>query len=258
MKALILGAGQGKRLMPMTEKLPKALLPLGDRSLVEWQIDALAAAGVDDILFVSGFNARAVETVLARKQETLRGCRLRTLHNPFYPVADNITSCWLARGEMTEDFLLLNGDTIFRAPLLRQLLASPPASLTLAIDRKPAYDEDDMKVCLDGTRLREVSKKIPAERVNGESIGCMVFRGDGPRIFAEALAETLFEPVALRLWYLSVIDKLAGSYDLRACSIEGHEWCEIDYPLDLKRAEQIAARWQSEPSIEEAPSGTAG
>ena len=244
--------------MPLTEKLPKSLLPLGDRTLLEWQIDALVASGVREVIFISGFNARAVEPVLRRKEKALGGCRLRSLHNPFYSVADNITSCWLARGEMTEDFLLLNGDTVFQAPLLRQLLDSSPAPITLAVDHKETYDEDDMKVALEGTRLREVSKKIPSDRVNGESIGCMVFRGEGPRIFAEALSETLMEPVALRLWYLSVIDKLAKSYEVRGCTISGHPWCEIDYPLDLKRAEALVSGWPGQDPPAEEESRTTG
>jgi hypothetical protein len=98
---------------------------------------------------------------------------------------------------MNENFILLNGDTLFQAPLVRQLLSSPDAPVTLAVDRKASYDEDDMKVCLDGTRLTDIGKKLPVDAVDGESIGCMVFRGDGPSIFARYLAQVLRDPGTL-------------------------------------------------------------
>ena len=64
MKALILGAGQGSRLLPLTETDPKALLNIGGKSVVEWQIDGLLACGVTEICFLAGFNLAAVEPEL--------------------------------------------------------------------------------------------------------------------------------------------------------------------------------------------------
>ena len=244
MKAIILGAGQGKRLLPVTEEDPKALLTIGGRRLVEWQISALVRSGVDDVVFVSGFNAGRVEDALANFAPTDGSFRLRIINNPFYTVADNISSCWLARGEMTGDFMLLNGDTLFQAPLVARLLDSPTAPVTLAVDHKAAYDQDDMKVCLEGTRLTDIGKTLPLDAVDAESIGVMVFRGEGPKIFARYLDETLRDSAALKLYYLSVIRRMAmEGVEVRTASIKGHPWCEIDYPLDLKRAQQMVASW---------------
>ena len=246
MKALILGAGQGKRLLPLTAQEPKALLKLAGRSVLEWQVLALADAGVDEVVFVSGFNSAMVDQALAEIAGRITSCRLRGLHNPFYGVADNIASCWLARGEMSGDFVLLNGDTIFRGTLLEQLLASPPAPVTLAVDHKERYDDDDMKVCLDGERLLDVGKTLPLERVDGESIGCMVFRGEGPALFKHRLEETLRHPQSLNRWYLSVIAELAHEGQAAACSISGQPWCEIDFPADLERAEDMVRGWMAD------------
>src|SRR3546814_8865334 len=169
MKALILSAGQGSRLLPLTEDCPKCLLPLGGRSILEHQVEQLAASGVTEIVVVTGCRAAAVESRLARLRRL--GVRVRTVFNPFYNVADNLASCWMARAEMEGGFLLLNGDTLFEPGIARRLIAAPPAPVTLTIDRKPNYDSDDMKVVVEGTRLREVGKTLPPERVNGESIG---------------------------------------------------------------------------------------
>src|SRR3546814_1782727 len=88
---------------------------------------------------------------------------------------------------MVGDFLLLNSDTLFSLPVLQALLASPAAPVSLAVDHKERYDDDDMKVQLDGSRLLDIGKKLPPERVQGESIGMLYFRGEGPRRFVAAL-----------------------------------------------------------------------
>src|SRR3546814_14185335 len=72
-------------------------------------------------------------------------------------------------------------------PVLQALLASPAAPVSLAVDHKERYDDDDMKVELDGSRLLDIGKKLPPERVQGESIGMLYFRGEGPRRFVAAL-----------------------------------------------------------------------
>jgi len=246
MRAIILGAGQGKRLLPLTASKPKALLAVGQRELVAWQIDALVQSGIREITFVAGFNAPVVQCVLDGLRPSFPDCRLRMLFNPFFRVADNLASCWLAREAMIGDFVLLNGDTLFEPKLCAALLSSPFAPVTVAIDRKPAYDPDDMKVELAGTRLLDVGKGLAAERIHGESIGMIRFRGDGGAAFAEALEQAMQDEAALKMWYLSVIARLAGTMPVETCLIAGYDWCEVDYPTDLERAEAMVAAWYPE------------
>ncbi len=252
MKAIILGAGQGKRLLPLTAEVPKALLNIAGRSLAEWQARELCRCGIEELVFVTGFNSAAFERALAALAPAYPGCRVRSIHNVGYASTDNLVSCWMARAEMTEDFVLLNGDTLFRAPLLRQLLASEEAPVTLAADRKEHYDEDDMKIRFDSRRLDKIGKTLPAPEADGESIGMILFRDEGPARFAAALEEAVREPQAEKRWYLSVIDALAPSGDVQVELIEGHPWCEVDYPLDLERARHLAAGWLNEERDERA------
>src|SRR5919109_1358618 len=148
MKAIILSAGQGSRLLPLTEGRPKCLLPIGPRTLIEWQIWALTQGGVNDIAVVVGYHARDVQDLLKR----LEGphLKIRTIFNPFYKLADNLASCWMARHEITQDFVILNGDTVIQPKIFQTLLASPAAPITVTIDKKESYDSDDMKVHLRG------------------------------------------------------------------------------------------------------------
>jgi len=239
MKAVILSAGQGSRLLPLTAERPKCLLPLGPKSLLEWQIDILAGGGVDDIVVVVGFRAGLVDSVLARLVRP--GLSIRTVFNPFFNVADNLASCWMARHEMIGDFLLANGDTLFEQRILQRLLGSPSAPITVTIDRKHDYDADDMKVHLDGSRLLEIGKTLPADRTDGESIGLLLFRDKGPQLFVEAVDRAMHTMEGLKSFYLRVIDQLAKSHRLETATIEGLAWGEVDVPADLLRAERLVA-----------------
>ncbi len=77
------------------------------------------------------------------------GLAIETLYNPFYETSDNLATCWLSRAAMDEDFLLLNGDTLFEPALLERVLRAPSAPITVSVDHKSLYDDDDMKVSLD-------------------------------------------------------------------------------------------------------------
>src|SRR5258707_1022125 len=164
MKAIILSAGQGSRLLPLTEGRPKCLLPLGSKTLLEWQIWALTQGGVDEIAVVVGYHAPDVIALLKRLESPR--LTIRTVFNPFYKLADNLASCWLARHEMDQDFVILNGDTVIEPAIFQRLTASPAAPITVTIDKKDGYDSDDMKVHLKGTRLLDIGKTLPPDRTS--------------------------------------------------------------------------------------------
>ena len=246
MKALIIGAGQGKRLLPLTETTPKALINIGGKTLFEWQLDALVDCGVSEVIFAAGFNINSVRQEADRLAHKHAPVDLRVVHNPFHAIADNLATCWTVRAEMMGDFLLLNSDTLFSAPVLEKLLSSDIANVTLAIDHKDRYDSDDMKVELDGTRLVDIGKTLEEGRVGGESIGMLLFRGAGPQHFVDALESSMENEAALKHWYLSVIAAMAGTMTIETANIHGFDWCEIDYPHDIGIARHMVAQWQSQ------------
>lgn len=236
MKAIILSAGQGKRLLPFTAERPKCAVAIHGKSMIEWQIDELLKCGVTDVSVVLGYGADTVEKLL---DERYGKGFIRTLYNPFFSVADNLGSCWIARAEMTDDFVLINGDTMFRAPLLEKLLGAEPRPITVTVDRKEQYDSDDMKVIADGERLVRIGKALPLDQVNAESIGMLLFRREGADLFRSTVEQLLRDPISLKRWYLSVIDELAQQTPVWTCCIEGLAWGEVDCPEDLVRAEEV-------------------
>ncbi len=241
MKAIILSAGQGSRLLPLTEKKPKCLLPIGGKTLLEWQIDHLVQAGVKSFAIVVGFFAEEVEAQL--KKIHYPGVQIRTLFNPFYKVADNLGSCWLARSEMTEDFMIVNGDTLFEVEIARRLLNNPKADITVTVDTKDSYDADDMKVKRQGSRLLEIGKTLPLDQVNAESIGMLLFRGQGGVDFSNQVDQSMRSQEGLKWWYLRIIGLIAQRKTVETCLIHGLQWGEVDFPEDLTKAEILVKNW---------------
>lgn len=236
MKAVILSAGQGKRLLPHTADKPKCTVPVNGQPIVKWQIQELLRLGIDSIHIVVGFGAEKVEALLA---DNIASGSVRTIYNPFFAMADNLMSCWAARNDMTQDFLLINGDTLFESAVLQGLLQAPSTPITLVTDEKVRYDADDMKVIVRGTHLDRIGKTLPIEHVNGESIGMIRFQGNGPKIFLSTLDQRIRKPEALKQWYLSLLDELAQQGHVSTFCIKGLNWAEIDNPSDLDHAERL-------------------
>jgi len=234
MRAIILSAGQGRRLLPLTENRPKCLLTVyEDRTVLDLQLRALSQCGVEQATVMVGFGADLVEEHLT--QHPVPGLEVETLFNPFYKLTDNLITVWLAQRAMDGNFLLLNGDTLFDAPVLERLLTAPPAPITIAINEKSSYDEDDMKVSLNGRRrLRAVGKSLDPQVVDGESIGLMRFQGDGVRCFRQALEVAVRDEASLKAWYLSVLNGLADHMPIYTSSITGLWWGEVDSAEDLE------------------------
>ena len=240
MKAIILSAGQGRRLMPLTSNMPKCCLPLHGISILEWQLSQIAQSDIDEVVVVTGFEHEVVDSIVNH----VKGIKVRTLHNPMFAHTDNLGTCWEARTEMEDPFVLMNGDTLFEAAILQRLLACETGyQVTLASDTKPHFDLDDMKIISDGDRLLKVSKQLDISLVDGESIGLMVFNQAGADAFTEKLEEMMDKENALKLWYLSAIDQLASQGIAGICPIDGLSWCEVDDAADFKAAADVVIQW---------------
>jgi choline kinase len=240
MKAIILSAGQGSRLGHLVDDKPKCLIDFNGRTLLDRQLDTLEANGVDEAVVVTGFNDDLVEEALAERSG---GPRVRTIFNPFYKVADNTGSLFMAREELAGDCLVWNGDTLVSSALMAQVVGNDRPGICVTIDRKDSYDDDDMKVIAgDDGRLRAIGKRI-TEGVNAESIGLLAFRGGGAEWFREAIERAMRTKEGTTIWYLRVIHHLAQNGEVWTLDISGEEWGEVDFPADVEEARELTARW---------------
>jgi L-glutamine-phosphate cytidylyltransferase len=242
MKAIILSAGQGSRLGHMVDDRPKCLIDFNGRTLLDRQLDTLDACGVQEAVVVTGFHDELVEQAIAARSG---GPRVRTVFNPFYKVADNTGSLFMAREELTGDCLVWNGDTLVSRELMRRVEANDRSGICVTIDRKESYDDDDMKVVEEGGRLKAIGKRLPPGTVNAESIGLLAFRAGGAEQFREAIDRAIRTPEGTTIWYLRVIHHIAQQADVWTLDINGEEWGEVDFPADVEAARELTARWDA-------------
>lgn len=231
MKAVILSAGRGSRLLPLTDTLPKCLLPVGDTTVLGHQLSTLEKAGIESVTVVTGFYPHLVDAEIEARVGEMP---VETLFNPFFQVADNLASCWMARHAMNDDFMLINGDTLFEYELVRSVIDSAANSVQITVDEKnEGYDPDDMKVTLDGRELRAIGKTLKAEEAHCESIGMLRFMGTGPQRFTSMLEANMRTPEGTESWFLRAIDRMAKDEgDVWTFSIKGKRWSELDTPED--------------------------
>ena len=243
MKAIILSAGQGSRLGRLVSDQPKCLIDFNGRSLLDRQLDTLEANGVSEAVVVTGFHDELVSDVLARRTG---GPVVRTIYNPFYKVADNTGSLFIARDELAGDCLVWKGDTLVSQVLMRRVIENRKAGICVTIDRKDSYDDDDMKVVEADGQLKAIGKRLPPAIVNAESIGLLAFRAGGAERFREAIERAIRTPEGTRIWYLRVIHQVSQEAAVWTLDIHGEEWGEVDFPLDVQQAGELTAKWDTE------------
>ena len=246
--AILLSAGQGSRMLPLTAERPQCLIDFSGRSLLAWQIEMLARGGVKRIDVVTGFMTDRVDAELANINDPR--VEIATKFNPFYKVADNLGSCWIARDAMDGDFLILNGDTLVSEEIVNRVQAGGAKGdkvfpIAVTVDIKPAYDSDDMKVNRDPAtgRLNRIGKTLTAAESNAESIGFLAFRNEGAALFREAVRAAMRTPEGVQHWYLKVIDSLAPTGKVGTVSIEGLGWGEVDFLTDIEAATKLTDGW---------------
>jgi len=240
MELIILAAGTGSRLWPLTRHVPKSLLDLGDgRCLLERQIEnAMACDKIEKVSIVTGYRAAQVEARVA--QETSR-VPVETTFNPFYKLTNNLVSVWFALQKLRDkDFVISNGDNLYRQTVL-PAVTSVPEGIWITIDRKDSYDEDDMKVTLhEDKTVSLISKDIPSEEVHAESVGLAVVRGERFRkLFIRETERLIRDEAMLGSFWLEILNSLARNGTLvRTVEIPRESWTEVDFHPDVNRLRQ--------------------
>ena len=236
MKAIILAAGKGERLMPLTSDTPKSLLELENgTTLLESQLITINKTAVDKVVIVTGYLTEKVESKVQHYSKEYN-IDIQIIYNPFFDISNNLLSLWQARHEMESDFIIINGDDIFNDSVLLGLLEHDKNELiTMVIDRKETYDEDDMKLIVENERILEVSKKIPLNEANGESIGMIRVTGEAKGIMVDTMERMVRNKKNMQVFYLEMIQELINQGIVVGYhEISSKDWAEIDFHPDLE------------------------
>ena len=242
MKAIIISAGKGERLYPLTKNTPKSLLEVGKGlTLLETQLHSLAENNVKDIVIITGFKAEQIEAKIKDYQKDMN---ISTVFNPFFDISNNLLSVWMARHHMHSEFITINGDDLFSAEVIGNLLKSPH-DITMVIDEKKEYDDDDMKIVHKNGEVLEVSKKIDPSKANGESIGIIKYSNKGPKIFSDMLDQMARDPQNRNAFYLQAIQNIIDrGFKIHYSVCKESDWAELDFHPDLKLIRTYLSRYK--------------
>ncbi len=233
-QAVILVAGVGSRLRPLTDDVPKALVPVGGKALLLRMLATLADYGVERIVLATGYREDKLRDAVDPLGLDVRFCR-----NPEYDSTQNSISLALCESGLAPGgFFKLDGDVVF-APAVLERLDAADGDLVAAVDTGRKLDAEAMKARVDADgAVVAFGKQLPVQSAWGESIG---IERIGP-----AAVEPLFlalnrhrEAGRTQLYYEDVYNDLVGSIAVRAVSMDGLWWTEIDDHDDLREAERV-------------------
>lgn len=239
-KALILAAGLGSRLAPITDSVPKSLVPVNGTPILFQQIRNLHGNGITDITVVSGYKAEVLEKAVHENWP-----EIHIVESVDYAVTNNMYSAYLGIKTMFPDgriepFLMMNADVFYDASVLAALLAFE--SKDAVVVDMGRYIEESMKVVEKNGRLVMISKKIAPEDALGSSIDVYRFSAEGGTAFFEACREYIEVRKELQMWSEVALNDVLekGAAPFRACPLDGR-WFEIDNHEDLAAASALFA-----------------
>jgi choline kinase len=239
---MVLAAGAGRRLAPYTDTLPKTLVPVdGDRTILDIALANLKAAGLEDVVVVTGYRAEAVEERKAAL-ERRHGVRLELVFNERAEEWNNAYSLWCARAAFGEGVLLINGDTVHPPSVEERLLAARGPDILLALDDVKPLGEEEMKVHLSPTgHMTRINKALDPASAQGEYIGLTLIEPAAAAPLADALEATWRRDP--QLYYEDGFQEFADrGGKVGTASIGAVDWAEVDDRRDLERAREIACR----------------
>ncbi len=233
--AVILVAGIGSRLRPITDDRPKALVDLGGETILGRTVRLLASYGVRKVVLATGYREDAVRAAMEGAPVAVEYCR-----NPQFDRTQNSVSLALCRSALGPGaFFKLDGDVVFQRQVLERLDESP-AELAVAVDSGRMVDAEAMKVTVSGLAINAFGKSIPLQASAGESIGI-------ERI-AAGLSAPLFDALdgviaggETGLYYEDIYSQLiaAGRLAAEAVPVSDLPWTEVDDFADLERAREL-------------------
>uniref|UniRef100_A0A7C6A9N0 Phosphocholine cytidylyltransferase family protein n=1 Tax=candidate division WOR-3 bacterium TaxID=2052148 RepID=A0A7C6A9N0_UNCW3 len=241
-KVIILAAGIGQRLYPLTKSIPKCLLKVGGESILAKTLYSLEQAGISEVLLIAGHCAEALKSHI----KSYKSISFKLLFNPFYAQYNNSYSLWLAGKHLCDGFILFNSDVIASSDLIHRVVNSQSTDFMVVDDRK-VYEKEAMKVKREGKRIIAISKDLQPKDYDGEYIGIAKFSPEvGKQLYGE-LCHLAALNDGFSKFYEAAIDRLLARFPIAKFSTDSEPWIEIDDFTDLARAKKMYQDGHFEP-----------
>jgi len=231
MIGVILAAGVGSRLRPMTNNKPKCLVTTAGKAILQYQIDAYREAGIDQLVIIVGYEGNAIRQYCKH----IKDIKITILENTDYEITNNMYSLYLAKNHVAgSPFILNNADLSIDSKIVQKLLQHDSQN-AIAVDTS-LFNEESMKITVreDGS-ISDISKKISEHQSHACSIDFYKFSAEAGKTFFDEITGIIEDEKNLKDWTEVAMQRLfqAQRLDFKACDIAGLDWVEIDNYVDL-------------------------
>lgn len=237
MKALIMAAGVGSRISRHLQNQPKCCVDIEGKPLIKSTVEQLNRRGVTHIGIVTGYQEKYIH-------QALEGLQYTRYFNPFYRVANSVSSVWFARDFLAgDDLLIMNGDVFMEDAMLDLLLADERTPLVLGDSSRIA--EADYRFQWTDGYLRKYGKQLSNEETTGEYVGVARLGRDYLVPFRQRVVEAVAgEDYAC--WWEDIIYRTVDHGDaVHVKDIAGRFWAEVDYIEDYERIKHFVRQFRS-------------
>lgn len=236
MHAIILVAGMGKRLRPLTLSIPKSMIKIGNKPLLEYYFQAFRECGINEATLVIGHLGRMIKE---KFRDTYEGIKIKYIYNDKYQLYGSAFSLWLARKAFfKESFLVMDGDVLFHKNILKKLIDSKYENC-LVVDSEFIDTGEEVKVIAEGQVVKALGKKVSVYGDNlrcvGEAVGFYKFSKKVSKKIAEGL-KRFMNVYGYTSDYEDVLNYLLSPLTIYYTTTCGLPWIEIDFLSDLKKA----------------------
>lgn len=224
MVAIILAAGMGKRLYPFTKDIPKCLLEIGGKTIIEHQIKVLKDCKINKIFVAIGYQGNQIK-------EKVRNVQF--VSNPFYRFTNSVASLWFVLNKINkpDDLIILNGDILLEHSIIDDVVHSKIEQITMLMDEGVAYEKADFKLFVENGYVKNMGKTLEKDEYSGEYAGVVRVPKAKYHAFKSAVEKIVYEE-GFDKWYELVI-KLFG-FTAEVIRTKGRYWIEIDSEKDLR------------------------
>jgi HAD superfamily hydrolase (TIGR01450 family) len=231
MKAVILAAGIGSRLRPITNIKPKCMVKVAGKPILEYQLGAYAKAGIEQIIIIAGYKSDTIREYCRK----IDYCDIKIIENPQYMNTNNMYSLYLARDEIAgKPFILSNGDVAVDSTMVAGLVQNEASDLIAT--EIGSYNEESMKITLNTHDcITDISKTISPENVYGLSADIYKFSASSSVMLFNKIKEIIEIEKKLNEWTEIALQQLFRSHILKMqpFGINSKDWLEIDNFDDL-------------------------
>lgn len=238
---IILLAGQGSRLKPLTDHTHKALIPLGDKNILQRQLEVWQRMGLKNFTLILGYRANDIKKHI---QDHHADLNVNFVINDNFAQTNTAYSLSLALAKITSSFILADGDVVLDEKLASLLLLDPEQNRLLCETDRERLNAEAVKVIAEQNHfITKIGKNIPLNDAAGESIGIGLFQSDWARKLNQELEKVVNNPQKWSWYYedafQELIEKKQTPSPLKIVSTQGLPWVEIDDHDDLQYAQKV-------------------